>query len=179
MARCIIMRGTSYSGKSTLIREVFLGYDGWTEDCVVCPDAIRLMLTGDMECQTQNKSVFEIAKLVAHTRFKMDRDVIWDATNTRLKYVKGVADIAHRYKIRVMMIDLGVPSVEVLEERIAHRANLERPPIPEDVLARQRKDYEAGTPMILAWAKKINEETEGLFGWMRVNSVDHSGEKVL
>lgn len=79
MKSCLIaVVGISGSGKSYLRKTL---KDRWPDMKVVCPDDIRLLLTGDISDQSKNKEVFDMAYDMAHQYIKDGKLVYFDATN--------------------------------------------------------------------------------------------------
>ena len=113
MAKMIILRGVSGSGKSTWARQ--------QNAIVVSRDAIRVMLYGDdgpeyyaaekslLSARENNVTIMQDSMI--ESALKAGADVIVDNTNIEWKYVKALAKIAHRVgaEVEVKVFDAPLP----------------------------------------------------------------------
>lgn len=111
-------------GKSTLCQWT-LDQKMITKDAVICPDDIRVWMTGDRSRQDQNASVFRIVNTVLGCRLQQGLDVWLDATNLKFK--------RHHYMSMnlVTTILFDVPKDELFERNTTREF-----PVPDDVLTR-------------------------------------------
>lgn len=93
--------GISGSGKSTLYNNMFTNYE------IVCPDQIRLKLTGNISDQSKNKEVFEMVDTLVDMYIKEDKNFFYDATNVNTKYRKEfVKKVKKHPNVKVVYIYL-------------------------------------------------------------------------
>lgn len=85
--------GPPACGKSTLADQM-VASGILDADAIVSSDRLRVLLTGDVNCQTANGEVFSIAHKIAATRLKYNQDVYLDATNLVAKDIKKILDLA-------------------------------------------------------------------------------------
>ena len=77
----IMMVGLSYSGKSTLAKEIAIKYNG----VIHSSDAIRKELYGDANIQTNPQKIFSKLRNRVIADLKESKNVIYDATNLSFK----------------------------------------------------------------------------------------------
>lgn len=135
----IIPIGISGSGKSTLYNEKYSNYK------IVCPDQIRLEITGNISDQSKNKEVFDIANDLVEQFIKQDIDFYYDATNVNTKYrkqfvknVKSHSNVKVTYVVMICDIDESYKRIrkDIVDNKV--RSN-----VPLDVLHRQYEMFEA------------------------------------
>lgn len=117
-------------GKSTL-REWALQQNHIKESDVVCPDDLRVWLTGDRANQEANGAVFQVVKIVTSNRLAHEQDVWLDATNLhtgdRNKWVQDAR--MWGAKVTVILFDVD-------ESELRLRNTTREHPVPEVVLDR-------------------------------------------
>lgn len=84
-----LMCGISGSGKSTF---VYARKNPEAE--IICPDTIRLMLTGDISCQEKNKEVWIVAYDALRKYCQMNKEIYFDATSLTKSTIEAVLNIA-------------------------------------------------------------------------------------
>ncbi len=139
--RAYVMIGIPGSGKSTYVREVLKIVPN---QCVVCPDDIRLELTGNAAAQTYNDLVWQIAYQRAEEALLAGKVVIFDATNA--KELDRLALLEHLRSIMeeegfIKGIWLDVP----LDECKKRNANRDRV-VPESALERMYRQLQKNPP---------------------------------
>lgn len=103
----------------------------------ICPDKIRLELTGSEEDQSKNKEVFELAFERFADFLKDDKKVIIDATNYCKKNRAGWLKIAKKYGKNVVAIVFRTP-FDVCIDRNSRRNRT----VPVHVIERMAKSWE-------------------------------------
>lgn len=135
--RIIVPIGISGSGKSTLYKKFYSNYE------LVCPDQIRLELTGDISDQTKNGQVFKIVDQMVDDCIKNDRSFFYDATNVNSKYRKEFVKKVKKFtNVEVIYVFLE-SNIEKSYKRIQNDLTngIVRSNVPEDVLKRQYNMY--------------------------------------
>ena len=135
--RIIVPIGISGSGKSTLYKKIYSNYE------LVCPDQIRLELTGDISDQTKNGQVFKIVDQMVDDCIKNDRSFFYDATNVNSKYRKEFVKKVKKFtNVEVIYVFLE-SNIEKSYKRIQNDLTngIVRSNVPEDVLKRQYNMY--------------------------------------
>ena len=95
----ILLVGIVGSGKSTYVNTAqSISSEVFT---IVCPDEIRVELTGDITDQSKNKEVFELARYRAGRALIDGQIVIIDATNYNRKNRKLWLDLADQLGYKV------------------------------------------------------------------------------
>jgi len=145
--------GIPGSGKSTWVAEMVEWY---MVRYVVCPDEIRLQLTGDMSDQSANGKVFEKAH-AEWAKHVYDADpVIFDATNLLTRYRKELIVPIKRWG--------GLPVAHIFNteyEVCCYRNTLRDRVVPEDVMEKMWEKFKLHvSPEILdseGWEVVIHE----------------------
>lgn len=142
MPLCTILIGISGSGKSTYAQELAAQN---TDTIVVSTDAIRKEVTGNINDQTQNAVIHNIADTNAAAYLSQGKDVIIDATNVNWHQLRERIARIRKYattSIEIQIHILDVP-VHVAAERIAAdiAAGVDRANVPLDVLERQSDQF--------------------------------------
>ncbi len=139
--RAIVMIGIPGSGKSTYIRQELAIVPNQQ---IVCPDDIRLELTGDARDQSLNTEVWAIAYEKAKEALLAGKVLIFDATNTKkvdrlalLTHIRSVTET----EIFVKGIWLRTP-LDICKKRNANRQRN----VPETALERMYYQLEAEPP---------------------------------
>ena len=99
----IIPIGISGSGKSTLYNQKYSDYK------IVCPDQIRLELTGNISCQSKHKEVFQKVNNIVQYYILHDKSFFYDATNVNTRYRKYFVQKVKQYP-NVKVIYIFLPS---------------------------------------------------------------------
>jgi len=133
-----IMIGISGSGKSTFIKNNFL------KEHIVCPDDIRVELTGNINNQNRNDDVWAITEKRLKEKLKKYNKAVLDATNInfiyRLKLMtkfNGVKKIAYIFNIELE------EAIKRVNEDIEN--NVTRANVSEKVIRRQYKLFKEST----------------------------------
>lgn len=117
---------------------------------VICPDALREIVTGDRADQSANRQVFEIAHAMARIRLSYRHDVFFDATN-----LSAQARLDLQHTARKSGADLVWITFPAVTRVGCNSRNVARPnPVPDDVMMRMFRLYEevdwAALPGIVA-----------------------------
>lgn len=118
------------AGKSTLVGTLF-GQGLITADAVVCPDEVRVWLTGDGSDQTANRSVFEITDTIIRNRLSRGLDVFMDATNLRPSDQGELVVMAARNNVPILWVEFGENIAALAEQRNRERTEGR---VPDDVM---------------------------------------------
>ena len=97
MAKLHIPVGISGSGKSTLWETLD------PPPLIICPDDIRLELTGDISNQSQNKRVFDLAFDRVFKAIGAGKDAFFDATNLQRKSIDTLLSIGKRFDAEIFV----------------------------------------------------------------------------
>lgn len=158
----IVPIGISGSGKSTYVNELRekLG----DKLVVISPDEIRVELSGDINDQSKNAKVFEIAKERIIKVIKEGKVVYFDATNVdtvlRNKYFAKIyneladqgINIDLYYKVFEANIDESDKRIREQIEKGENRANITR-----DILEKQYNKYVETVNVLNKYEKEIKE----------------------
>ena len=130
----IMMVGLSYSGKSTLAKEIAIKYNG----VIHSSDAIRKELYGDANIQTNPQKIFQKLGNRVVADLKDGKNVIYDATNLNFKrrvhFLKSIEKIPCK-KICVV-------AVTSLKEIFKRKAISTREvKVPEKIIYRQLQQF--------------------------------------
>ena len=125
--------GISGSGKSTFARD-FLRHTVGFE--YLCPDEIRVELTGDMADQSRNKEVFEKVHERLAQYLKDGKNVLYDATFYNEYNRKGILGLARSSNHRVF-VTVFYPPLQVCKDRNSKRDRV----VPEWVLDKQYNGF--------------------------------------
>lgn len=102
----LIMVGPSGAGKSTYLKNSIELSKTQLHSAVISSDAIRDMLTGDFQNQTQNDRVFQTMHELAQTRLKLGLPVVLDATHIRTAdRVKAAKLVSEDVKVAYVVVD--------------------------------------------------------------------------
>lgn len=136
--KIIIPIGISGSGKSTLYNNVFSDYE------IICPDQIRLELTGNISDQSKNGQVFKIVNQMVDDCIRLDKSFFYDATNVNTKYRKEFVKKVKKHPNVTVVYFYLTANVDTSYERIQNdlKNNVTRSNVPLDVLKRQYHMYE-------------------------------------
>lgn len=131
------MRGVSCSGKSTLTQATIQAGDIRLTD-VISSDVLRGLLTGDIANQSISGEVFDLMRSILRKRIKYKAEnTVIDATNLRMRDVKGFIDICSETGEMYSLIEIQPPPLETLLDRNNRRWQKGGMKIPEDVFHRQ------------------------------------------
>lgn len=140
MAKLIMGVGIPGSGKTTVLRNIAKKHDY----SYICPDDIRMELTGDAANQTKNKEVWGEAYRRLEAYLKEGRTVIFDATfsnNISRNTCLSLARKSGASKVQGLYVDT---PLEIAKERNAGRDRV----VPEFVLERMSGSLENNPPII-------------------------------
>lgn len=104
MTKVIMGIGIPGSGKTTILKKVANDY-GYS---YICPDDIRLELTGDINDQSKNKEVWEESYRRLEKNLKEGKTVVFDATFAKVSTREECINLAHKFganKIQGIYID--------------------------------------------------------------------------
>jgi predicted kinase len=147
-----LMRGTSCSGKGTLIKKHFEPHT------VLSSDWYRQVLTNDITNQQQNGLVFQtIDQLLEHRLKNRLPYTVIDATNIKLKSAAGPLELAEKYGEKVTVISIDPPELNELIRRSEQRASEGGLYVPEEVLHRHWEGYWTSMPAFIERAAKGND----------------------
>lgn len=156
-----IMRGTSCSGKDTLIEKHFEAHT------VLSSDWYRKVLTNDITNQQQNGIVFDTIHKLVEARLKNRLPyTVLNATNLKMKSSSDVLDIAEKYGENVTVISIDPPEVEELIRRSKARSEAGGLYVPEDVLKRHYDTYYAAMP---AFMERAMKSVDNEFTFIRID----------
>ena len=130
MSTVVIPVGTPGSGKTT----VLLDEARRRNATYICPDDIRLEITGNMEDQSQNFQVWNVTFQRVERALKDGHDIVVDATNTHGENRRFLTRFCCIYGGPSLQLELwwfGTP----LEECISRNSKRNRV-VPKDVLVR-------------------------------------------
>lgn len=109
------------------------------EMAYICPDDLRLVLTGNVNDQSRNGHIFETMVPVLLSKAASEgRDCLYDATNVTRKNRAGILDLAKSlgYRIEVHVLQA---TLEECLKRNTSRAKR----IPDSVILRMHSQYQA------------------------------------
>lgn len=139
----IIMRGTSNSGKSSLLESaMFDSHD------IISSDELRGVLFGDKSYQRSNDKVFAMVRGILKERLINKVDFTFmDSTNLGVSEINSTLEICERFGAEVFIISIEPPSLEELITRNKKRmVTLGSVDVPEHVLVKHRDRYYNCTP---------------------------------
>lgn len=154
--------GPPACGKSTLADQM-VASGILDADAIVSSDRLRVLLTGDVNCQTANYEVFSIAHKIAATRLKYNQDVYLDATNLVAKDIKKILDLAPSLDdVEIIISDT---SHELCTERNNRRSRTVPQEAMEKFYARQNNfdlisllaEYPIGTILLSAKLAEVKD----------------------
>lgn len=148
MAKVIISIGIPGSGKTTVLKEFAekYGYD------YVCPDDIRMEISGDAKDQSKNREVWELAHQRLKDYLAEEKTVVFDATFANPEGRKKFLDFSKESGAsKIQGIYFDVP-LEVAKERNARRDRQ----VPEKVLENMESSLSGAKP-------KIEEGLDSIF----------------
>lgn len=127
-----LLCGASGSGKSTWIEK------NSSDEVVISLDDIRHEITGKRDNQSKNGQVMQAAKERLKQALREKKNIIWDATNTRVDGRKWVVDLGRNYGAFTRIVCLQTQISELIK-RNKKRTN----PIPTKALLHQieRMEY--------------------------------------
>jgi predicted kinase len=130
--------GIPGSGKSTWLKTQKL------EDpaCLsICPDEIRIWLTGNISDQSQNDSVWKIAQYTTNWSLENKQDVILDATNVNTSLRRLFLSKLPPNNIKRQALIFEVAPDEAIK-RIRHDLkNISRSNVPDEVIYRMHGEF--------------------------------------
>lgn len=131
--------GVPGSGKTTILKKISKKYGYF----YICPDDIRLELTGDASNQSKNKEVWEKSYGLLRQSLAENKTVVFDATFTNTIAREKCLLIAREYgaKIHGVYLDL---NIETAKERNKARDRV----VPEFVLDRMGSSLKENPPRI-------------------------------
>jgi len=134
--KLFILVGIPGSGKSTRVKHILskLSAD------VICPDDIRLEITGDASDQSKNSEVWDIAYQNLHASLTKGSNVIFDSTAVSKKARKRLLSIGKKYDCEIIAIVCNVS----LKTAIS-RQSLRSRKVPNDIITRFHDRFETPT----------------------------------
>lgn len=152
-----IVRGTTCSGKDTLVKRYF------NEHCVLSSDKIRLTLLDNISEQSGSEEVFKYLRhtLEQRLRFGTNHTVI-NATNLRFSDCVEYIDIAKKFGRKVNVISIDPPPLEVLLQRSNDRVGDSE--VSQETIERHIARYNSCMPRFIEYAKE-----DPAFTFTRVN----------
>ena len=134
-AQLRLVSAPSGVGKSTWLVERY------PQASLVSMDEIRGELTGDVNDQSRNQEVFELAFERLKGLLERGAEVAWDATSLRLAHRQSLYELAAKYKAFVSVDVLFAP-LELALERNQQRDRQ----VPKHVIEAQYKGWEPPLP---------------------------------
>lgn len=132
-----ILIGISGSGKSTYVRS-----KNKRHFTIVCPDDIRLNLTGDVSDQTRNKEVWKIAYETLEISLGMGEDVIFDSTACNIETIKQLVEFAEKYHTEFCFkLFYSIPEVSNKRIQTDIKKGINRANVPYEVLIKQYSGF--------------------------------------
>jgi predicted kinase len=130
--------GIPGSGKTTLLKKFSEDY-GYS---YICPDDIRLKLTGDPRDQSKNKEVWDEAYNLLKQYLMEGKTVVFDATFADVRARVNCIKLARQCGVeKVQGIYINSP-IEIARERNLNRERV----VPEHVLERMHKNLDSVPP---------------------------------
>lgn len=155
MKKVIVSIGIPGSGKSTILRK-FAEKHGYT---YICPDDIRMELTGDPADQTRNRAVWSETRKRTREALGRNETVVVDATFANAKQRQDFIDTAREAGAeKVQGLYFNVP-IDIAKDRNSNRERV----VPEYVLDRMQNFLEKSAP-------NVENEFDSLF------TLDEQGE---
>lgn len=125
--------GASASGKSTYAKQ----FGELTKSMVVNTDQIREEILGNVNDQTQNGRIFDIARRRVNDFLGKKQSVIVDATNMTYKDRNGFINIGNKYSVPILAHVFLTPLSKCIE-----RNSLRERKVPEEIIKRQYERME-------------------------------------
>lgn len=133
MSKFIMLIGLPGSGKSTYVTR----YESKnTNTAIVCPDDIREELTGNVNDQSHNTEVFEIAYKRIKEFLEADLDVIFDATNLNRKRRISLLKTLPKDTLKIAVVF--AVAFSLCKEQNEQRSRV----VPYDVMDRMYKNFQ-------------------------------------
>jgi len=124
--------GIPASGKTTF----FYSSLKLSDEVRVSSDDLRFILTGDMQDQSANGTVFHIVHMIVQQRLSRGLDVYVDATNLVFRDIKPYISCAVEHEQEIMVFDF-IENVGRARQRNRRRDRV----VPEDVMDRMIERY--------------------------------------
>lgn len=126
MSKLIISIGIPGSGKTTFLKKFATDNNA----VYICPDDIRLEVTGDESNQEKNPEVWDIARNRLHELLMMRKDVVFDATFANHFYRESfISEARNVGELHVTGIYFDIP-LQIAEYRNKNRKRI----VPFEVL---------------------------------------------
>jgi len=138
MAKVIMGIGIPGSGKTTILKKIVDDYNY----SYICPDDIRLELTGDTNDQSKNKEVWEESYRLLEKYLKEGKTVVFDATFADAHGREDCISLAHKFganKVQGIYIDL---PIEIAKDRNSNRERV----VPEHIIESMHKSLKLNSP---------------------------------
>ena len=110
----IVLRGAQGSGKSYVARSCF------RPEQIVSSDNLRGLISGDPSYQKSSAMAFKLLRYIIDARLAHGQLTVLDATNLRIKDVKGYIETAKHNCVPFKIISIKAPK-KILQERIKSR----------------------------------------------------------
>jgi len=153
MKKVVYSIGIPASGKSTHLKR-FAEINGYV---YICPDEIRLELTGDAADQSRNAEVWETSYSRMADALQSGKSVVFDATQARLGDRETFIQRAYQYGAeKVQAVQFNIP-LEIAKERNRTRDRM----VPEFVLDRMKQSLDTHPPTLHEGNTSISRIDEG------------------
>lgn len=151
-----IMRGTSCSGKSTIVHNNFDD-----KNSIFSSDDFRERLLGNRQNQAMNKLVFEKMYEMLDIRLaNKPMYTVYDATNLRLRDCSTVIELCKKHQEEYTIVSIIPPSIEELKQRNIKRNEETGFFVPESVL---EKHYDRYFACMGSFINHVENHTLGTF----------------
>lgn len=141
MSTLIIMCGISGSGKSSKAKELKEEYNA----VIISTDEIRRKVFKDINDQSHNKEVFQIAYDEINIFIELSYNVIFDATNIKSSSIKELKkNIKSWNDINKILYVIDTPLEKAIEQN-----NARNRVVPTEVIIRQAKTFKSNRDKII------------------------------
>ena len=137
MAVFYLMVGLPASGKSTYATKLLRQ----GQAAIVCPDTIRAM-----NREMEDAEVFGLAYNQVRTLLSVDKDVIFDATNTIANFRQPLIRLAHEFGAKVVAVWLDTPLHTCLQRHVLRQQNGIKPMLTREVIFRMDRQLKKTPP---------------------------------
>lgn len=135
----VVFCGTPGSGKSTLYRQYYTTY------YYISPDALRKEICGNINDQSRNKEIWEMAyDKLKEACTDSTNNICFDATNVKQSYLENILNIANSYGHSVQFVFFTDScDYKLCRNRIEKDISegVDRSNVPEEVSKNMRKNF--------------------------------------